>query len=385
MKKTNPRIHPAQQTADFYGFLPAREHIKDFKVTSFDETKAKSFDKTRKIPMLEEKIALTRMFFEKKMALLPQPSMIFYQGPMSRDSGSASSSHTFNLEIIGNPKSIADAIVIETAYVITKEEYPDCEVLVELNTVGDKDSLAKLARELKAFYAKNASKVPTPLKPLYRKNIFESFTTADKKAIALRELGPTPLGCLSENSRDHFKEVLEYIEGLKIPYTMNPYLIGDISYGNETVFQIHITHKKTGTKVVAKGQRYNGVARKFLGKKDVSSIGASITLTKNHADCTEKTKEHKYKFFFIQLGFDAKLKSLQVLETFRKAKIPVYQSLSKDKMSGQIAMAEKMNIPYIAIIGKKEAMEESVLIRNMTTRCQDTVLLKELIDYVKKL
>jgi len=385
MKKTNQRIHPAQQTANFYGFLPALEHIIDFKVNRADEEKTKIFDKIKKIPLLEEKIALTRMFFEKKMSALPQPSMVFYQGPIHRDGSRSTQSHTFNLEIIGNPKSIAEALLIETAYVIIKEEYADCDVLVEINTTGDRESFSKLTRELKAFYIKNIAKVPPSLKAVYKKNIIESLTTTDKKAVPLRELGPTPLGCLSEESRDHFKEVLEYIEGLHIPYTINPFLVGDISYGNETVFQIHITHKKNGTKVIAKGQRYNNVARKYFGKKDVSSIGASITLTKNHTECAEKTKENKYKFFFIQLGFEAKIKSLQILETLRKAKIPVYQSLSNDKISGQITLAEKMNIPYIAIIGKKEAIENSVLIRDMNNRCQNTVPLSELIDYAKKL
>jgi len=385
MKKNSSRIHPAQQTANFYGFVPALEHITDFKVTHVDEVNAKIFDKTKKIPVLEEKVALTRMFLEKRMSALPQPSMIFYQGPMNRDGTKSTQSHTFNLEIIGNPKSIAEAVLIETAYLIIKEEYADYEILVEINTTGDKDSFSKLKRELKYFYAKNASNIPPTLKAIYKKSVLESLSTSDKKAVALRELGPTPLGCLSEDSRDHFKEVLEYIEGLHIPYTINPFLMGDMSYGNETVFQIHITHKKNGTKVVAKGQRYNSVARRYLGKKDVSSIGVSIILTKNHTECAEKTKENKYKLFFIQLGFDAKIKSLQVLETLRKANVPVYQSLSKDKMSGQITLAEKMNIPYIAIIGKKEAMENSILVRDMNNRCQDTVPLCDLIDYVKKL
>ena len=107
---------------------------------------------------------------------------------------------------------------------------------------------------------------------------------------------------------------------------------------------------------------------------------------KNDINEYKKTEDkEKHNLFFIQLGFEAKLKSLHVLEMLRKAKLNTYQSLSKDKMAAQIAMAEKMNIPYVIIMGKKEAMENSVVVRNTNTRCQDTVALEDLVAYIKKL
>ena len=91
------------------------------------------------------------------------------------------------------------------------------------------------------------------------------------------------------------------------------------------------------------------------------------------------------KFYFIQLGFDAKLKSLKVIEMLRQAGIAVSQSLSKDKLTAQIMSAEKINIPYVLIMGQKEAIEESVVVRNMNTRSQETILIPSLAQYLKKL
>lgn len=374
------------KTASFYGFLSAPDYVKDFEVTKGDILKAKSVLAKNPTSILPEKIALVRLFSEKKMVTLPQPTMIFYKSPIGGKDLHNHQHATFNLDIIGNQKSIADAILIETSYVIAKEEYSDYDVAVELNTVGDKESLAKLQRDLGNFYRKHWSKVPKDLKPLYKKNIFESFKTTDPKAEELRSIGPDSIKCLTEHSRQHFKEVLEYIENLEIPYSINPLLLGDLSFGSETVFDIVARHKKTGArKIIGHGQRYNCVSRKFLGKKEVPSIGVSVSVKKEDFECGGKGKESIPKFFFIQLSFEAKLQSLQVLEVLRKAHVNVYQSLTKDKMTAQITLAEKMNIPYVIIMGKKEAMEKSVLVRNMTTRCQDTVYLKDLVDYVKKL
>ncbi|TAK58047.1 histidine--tRNA ligase, partial [Patescibacteria group bacterium] len=47
--------------------------------------------------------------------------------------------------------------------------------------------------------------------------------------------------------------------------------------------------------------------------------------------------------------------------------------------------AERLETPYMILIGKKEAMEESAIVRDMSTRSQETVPLSELAQYVKKL
>ena len=61
------------------------------------------------------------------------------------------------------------------------------------------------------------------------------------------------------------------------------------------------------------------------------------------------------------------------------------QSLSKDSLSAQLAVAEKSGAPYVLIFGQKEAVEETVIVRNMETRSQETVKIAELANYIKHL
>jgi histidyl-tRNA synthetase len=91
------------------------------------------------------------------------------------------------------------------------------------------------------------------------------------------------------------------------------------------------------------------------------------------------------KFYFIQLGFEAKLKSLNIMETMRKAHISVRQNLSKDSISVQLTTAEDMKIPYAIIFGQKEAMDSTVIIRDMKTQSQDTIKIDKLCEDLKKL
>jgi len=89
--------------------------------------------------------------------------------------------------------------------------------------------------------------------------------------------------------------------------------------------------------------------------------------------------------YFIQLGTDAKLKSLNVIEILRKAHIPIAQSLSKDSLGSQLAIAERLAIPYAIIFGVKEALENAVIVRDMSSRSQETVKLDKLLEYLKNL
>ena len=122
--------------------------------------------------LLEEKIALVRAYLEMQMSDMSQPPMLYFRGQLDgnphsggKDSGNNSAAHpkTFNLDILGNGKSIADAIVIETAYIILKEHLDDkdAELLIEINSIGDKDSFAKFNKEFAAFCKKWLAELPT--------------------------------------------------------------------------------------------------------------------------------------------------------------------------------------------------------------------------------
>ena len=48
-------------------------------------------------------------------------------------------------------------------------------------------------------------------------------------------------------------------------------------------------------------------------------------------------------------------------------------------------MAEKMKMPYTLIMGKKESMDNTVMVRNINTRSQEIVPTENLAVYLKSL
>ncbi len=403
--KQSPHLAHASKTATHFGFVA----YNNLEVEKQDISKAKNFKdgllvkksalETNALDFegyLEEKIAIIRHYIEKKMIDLNQPPMIYYEGPINGNPHIKKRNKTFNIDIIGNGKSISDAIIIETTCAILKDLNPDSNLLVEINSIGDKESFNRFSREFVNYYKKHLNDLPTEERQIFKKNPFDMLMSTNEICQSLNNEAPHPMNYLSEESREQFREVLEYIESLNIQYSINHCLIGNGSFCSGTIFRVMNiidTDESEERVVCAIGERYNIVARKAWGKKEVPAIGASIILDEKSSKIitaslkspANNKKSKDTRFFFIQLGYDARLKSLTIIDMLRGANIHVHQSLSRDKISAQLAAAEKIQAHYLLIVGQKEAIDNSVTIRHMNTLVQETIEMASLINYLKGL
>ena len=205
---------------------------------------------------------------------------------------------------------------------------------------------------------------------------------------------PTPIDSLCNDCRHHFKEVIEYVEEMGISYRINKNLVRGLDYYTRTVFEVIELEPDRDESGVAPlslggGGRYDLLAKSLGSKKDVPAVGGAIgvdrvIMSPAHKPINPRILK-KPKVYFIQLGNEAKLKSFGIIETLRKAHIPIAQSLSKDGLAQQLAIAERSGAPYTIIFGQKEALDNTIIARNMETRSQETVKLADLPDFVKHL
>lgn len=344
---------------------------------------------------------IMRAYIEHGMQALPQPVMLYYCGPFFRHEnpqhGRLRELRQFGLEILGTTKSIADAMVIRTMTLIL-EEANIKHIVVYINSIGDKDCRPGYLRELTNYYKKHADNLCSHCQERLKTNPLRLLDCKDERCEPFKANAPQSIASLCSPCRTHFKEVIEYLETMGIPYEINPNLVRGLDYYTRTVFEIaerlpegteSPDERDPGSLSVAAGGRYDYLA-KFLGsKKDVPAVGGGIGIDRVIMSPRHKPLDprilKKPKVCFIQLGFEAKLKSLSIIEILRKARIPVTQSLPKDSLSVQLGMAENMSVPYAIIFGQKEAMEGTVIVRDMNTRSQETVKIADLPEYIKKI
>ena len=366
---------------------------------------------------------VVRAYIENGMQTMPQPVMLYYYGTFYRhdkpQKGRLRELRQFGFEILGSEKSIADATIIKVT-MTALEEAGHKNLQLSINSIGDKACRNSYKKELTNYYKKHASASCKDCKIRIKNNPLRLLDCKDAKCQTIKEGAPQSVSYLCEACKQHFKEVLEYLEALKIEYTIDSKLVRGLDYYTRTVFEISlkptpkpVEEKKEGPKpegeetpvdetdkipkiietlplALAGGGRYDYLAKTLGHKKDLPGVGVGIGVDRvivaegfNQELAPRILK--KPKIYFIQLGFSAKLQSLAIIEILRKARIPVMQSLSKDSLSSQLSTAEKLKIPYTIIMGQKEVIDGTVIVRNMDTRSQDEIKVEKLTEYVKKM
>jgi histidyl-tRNA synthetase len=223
-----------------------------------------------------------------------------------------------------------------------------------------------------------------------KENPLRVLDCKEEKCQQVKAGAPQILDHLCENCHSHFKQVLEFLDELELPYELNPYLVRGLDYYTKTVFEI-VDVSETGQAqgTLVGGGRYDGLS-KMLGGREVSACGAAggieriIGLMKEREmKVKDSSKQEDPQIFLAQLGQLAKRKSLKLFEEFRTAKIPVAESFSKDSLKTQLRTANKLGIKWVLIFGQKEALEDFITLRDMDTGEQKEIKLDEVVSEMK--
>lgn len=391
----------AEEIASYYGFQPIQTpHLE--KTDLFTASIGPATDivekqmytlKTRggdKLALRPEGTApVIRSYFEHGMQTLPQPVMLWYKGSFFRhespQKGRLREFQQFGLEIINEPKPVAEAIVVQVLKLIF-EELGVGPVIVHINSIGDKECRPAFRKELVNYYRKNAKNLCKDCQRRLKINPLRLLDCKEQECIDLKGGAPQIIDYLCSSCKQHLRETLEFFDLREISYFLDSHLVRGLDYYSGTVFEI-FEDKEPVDDALAAGGRYDYLA-KTLGKKDFPAAGGAIGVDRVIQLMKEKKiaprQKRAPKIFLVQLGTVAKYKSLEIIEMFRKAHMPVSQSISKDSLRGQLKLAARLNVPYALILGQKEALENSIIVRNMESGTQETVAIKEVVEVIKK-
>jgi len=372
---STPKLSPAsflklsQDVASFYGFKPLR-------------------DIERQIPTLTLKRS-AHNFNYASMALAHSahtvPSMAYYAsatpahlpaGFTSREIGE------FGLQVSGARESVGEVLLLKTVSTILSEWGGTTRV--RINALGDKDSRMRFARELSSYVRRQAHNLPEEWRERAAEDPLAFLASQDEACRAVAETGPRAMNFLSEKSRAHFREMLEHLEQLGMSYELDDMLVGD-EREPRVAFAIDTDD---ATVISSVGGRFDDHVRRISGKKEASAVHASLFFRKKGLLSQSFSLEGpagKPRIYFIQLGLKAKLQSLKVSDILREARIPVLQSFDSSKLSPQLLAATAAGVSHLIIMGQREALDGTVIVRAADNSAQTTLGLTQLPRYLKTL
>lgn len=282
--------------------------------------------------------------------------------------------------VLGVEHAIADAVLIRAVRALM-QDLSKAEPKLRLNSMGDKETRSRYAREFSQFTRKHGATLPNEcLEKAKNGNVIEaaSVLTCMKDYV---DMLPSPTDHLSEASRKHFECVLEYLETTDTPYELAPDLLSHGNYWAETCFDLSIPGGNN--EVHAWGSRYNELARPFF-KTAVHSVGAVIRINTSNREPIAPVKERAApRFVFVHIGDEAKRESMKMADDLRRARIPMTQAMGVASLSEQMRLAETHNPQYLLIMGRKEALEGNVILRERSTHTETFIPLASLIERLK--
>jgi histidyl-tRNA synthetase len=276
---------------------------------------------------------------------------------------------------IGVEHAIADAVLIRAVRALM-QDLGKGPLTIRINSMGDKETRGRFARELTSFFRKHGAVLPEPCVNCAKRDIFEAaelLAATDDGGIM-----PSPTDHLSEVSRKHFETVLEYLESTDTPYELAPQLLSRGMSWTETCFEV-----RHDEKLAAWGSRYNELAKHFF-KSSLPSIGAVIRITVDSRETIPPTKERGTpRFVFVHIGDEAKRESMRMADDLRRARVPMAQAIGVQSLTEQMRLVDSINPQYVLIMGRKEALERTVILRERANHTETFIPLDSLIERLK--
>lgn len=359
-------------------------------------------------------VGTLRAYGDYAMSDLPQPVKLNFEGESfaSASSGALLGKYEIGFAMIGEAGPVAEAELFQVMRKAIEElGVGQDEISLRLNAIGCGVCRASFRSSLTAFLRSRVKRLCKNCKRDFKRAPVRVLSCKEEKCAALTHHAPQVLDYLCEPCKKHLRGTLEFLDEMRMSYFLDHTFFNEGSLYSQLIFQLiynaiqkpkeHIPREDElaeaegrGTiatvspfLVIAEGGRTLPVAEIITGRRTdaacaVFLLGAleEMLILRQSSLITPS----RPKIFLVQLGDLAKRKSMGIIEMLRVANIEVAEILGRDSIKTQLHAAEKMAARLALILGQKEAIDETVIVREIDSGVQETIPQEKLIEFLKR-
>lgn len=337
--------------------------------------------------------SIVRAYIQHGMISWPQPVKFSAYGPVFRherpQAGRFREFRQFEIDALGDQDPILDVQIIFIIFKILNT-LGIKDVVIQINSIGCAKCRPNYNKVLRDYYRGRGRSLCKDCRIRQKVSVLRVLDCKDEKCERVKIGAPEIVDRLCVECRNHLKHVLEIADYLDLPYMLFPHLVRGLDYYTKTVFEIFTQEaKKEGECPVAlaAGGRFDGLV-KILGGEETPAVGGSLgverTVAYMHKLGLDVSTAKAPKVFFTHLGDLAKKRGIKLLEELRSAGIPIKEMLGKSSIKAQMALADKLGVDYVLILGQQEVGDETIIIRDMRSGSQEVVPMAKIIKELKK-
>jgi histidyl-tRNA synthetase len=263
------------------------------------------------------------------------------------------------------------------------------DAVVLVHSIGDAASREAFKDQLVTYYRSKRSQICENCKKRLQRNPMRVLDCKEEGCVAVKAEAPQIVDFLNEESKNHFIRVLEYLDELEVPYQLQPHLVRGLDYYSHTVFEVVGTDdsEKGSQTAMAAGGRYDALIE-TLGGQPTPACGFSWGIERVILRLKEKNVAvpdlNQPEVFVAQLGEPARRKTLALFNALRRDGVKVAESFSRDALKQQLEIANRLGVRYTVILGQKEVLDGTALIRDMDSGIQEIVDFKKCAAELKR-
>jgi histidyl-tRNA synthetase len=323
-------------------------------------------------------------YFDFKLNAIEGPSLFYTTEQVPRTGDIAVTFHVLNVK-----KSIAEALLIQTIRSLLND-LGYREHIVRINSLGDTDSVTRYIRDLTNYLRKRLEDMPTTARELMKEHPLFALMHLIEKDHDLAKKSPSPLEYLTDTSRKHFREIVEFLDMSETPFEIDPRLVGHHECYSDALFAFDILNEERErleeSPLYIRGGRYSTFVSK-MSKSKMPAVGAVLILKDKKIPQHVPTPRMKSmsNVYLVQLGFGPKIKSLLLIDELKQAGISVNQNIMSDSLGEQLRHAEAQNARYAVILGHKEFMDGNVILRDLQHQKQENIPVASIAAHLRRL
>jgi histidyl-tRNA synthetase len=197
----------------------------------------------------------------------------------------------------------------------------------------------------------------------------------DDKRPAVREMtadAPLMLDHLSDVAKAHFETVLAHLDGLGVPYVVNPRMVRGLDYYTKTTFEF--VHDGLGAQSgIGGGGRYDGLMGQ-LGGQDLSGIGFGLGVDRTVLALKAEGKTvgaiNRVDVYGVPLGESAKLELAKLASALRANGIRVDLAYGDRSLKASMRGADRSGAAIALVAGDRDVEAGTVGVKDLGTGVQ---------------
>jgi histidyl-tRNA synthetase len=336
----------------------------------------------------ESTAGICRAYIEHGMSSWSQPVQLYYIEPHYRhdrpQKGRFREFRQFGTEVLGGRDPSLDAQVVLIAQKVFEDLKINHRFTLHINTIGTPKCRKKYEDALRDYFLPKMRNLSEDSQKRVESNPLRIFDSKDEDDKILCELAPKFDEFLSEESKEYFKEVLQYLDTLGISYVINTNLVRGLDYYCDTVFEFLDEDGQS----VCGGGRYDGLIEK-LGGVPTPGFGFAAGVERLIQHLKDEgiipPEKDQVDIYVACLGRSAKAKAMGLISKLHDMGIHVRGAIGRDSMKNQLKMADKFQAKWTLILGDVEVREGIIILRDMEKGAQERIPFEGITERMKEL